>query len=114
MFEPSLFTRAIAAWKIGATWLGLRLLDAAGLPEFVVPDAQLFIKGEGFAAGRGMVTVYKRWVRLSEENESALPEIEYHVSWDPAGEVASIYDMEKEKGGRYDEAEICEQQSAWE
>lgn len=115
MFEPSIFARALAAWKIGATWLGLRLLEAAGLPEFVVPDAQLFIRDESFAVGRGMVTVYKRWVRLSEANESALPEIEYHVSWYPAGEVASIYDMEKEKGGLYvdDEAEICEQPSAW-
>ncbi len=112
MGGPSLFVRCIAAWKIAATWLGLKLLEAAGLPEVVVPDGQLFIKGEGFAVGRGMITVYKRWVRLAEEDESALPEIEHHVSWYPAGEVASIYDMEKEKGGLYDEAEFCEQPGA--
>lgn len=106
-----LFARALVVWKIGATWLGLKLLEAAGLPEIVVPDAQLFVEGEVIARGRGTVTVYKRWVRLAELDESELPQISRMVSWIPAHKIAEIFDMENEKGGLYvdeDEAEIFE------
>jgi len=98
-------------FKILATWLGLKLLEAAGLPEVVVLDAQLFIEGDGYSRGRGTVTVYKRWVRLAELDESALPQVERIISWYPTSRVAEIYDCTNEKGGLYvdeDEAEIFE------